>query len=261
MGRSGQVHRVSVLGRAFKLRASMRHCCGMKPNLAALTLSAALLAVIPVEAQQSPAIADGLRDRTSFEDWYGSLTGDYQAGAAYWAAHRSVPKEAVCRGTGPVLEGCVAAKARLGPFDSRRKIELDYKVGWNSYEDDKVGEDGTIDKPAPVAVIKQPEPNLPDHLSFYSNYSCRDLVLAHLSSEYDAQAANTEKRILSWLTHRLISLHPEFEQRRDLDGPYRIAELTGTTCAEDFTSGGGKQLLSRVQDSAYSALRQTSGVE
>jgi hypothetical protein len=43
------------------------------------------------ESRLSAAFKQGQIDWQSWEGWFGNLTGDYRAGAEYWAAHRSAP--------------------------------------------------------------------------------------------------------------------------------------------------------------------------
>jgi hypothetical protein len=80
----------------------------------------------------------GLADRREFENWFVSLTGDFQKGAEYWAGHRSLPKPGSCyladgTSAGEWTQGCLAAQRQLAPSDVRRKAEPNYRQGWNSY--------------------------------------------------------------------------------------------------------------------------------
>jgi hypothetical protein len=75
----------------------------------------------------------GLADRTAWEHWIASLTGDYRTGAEYWASQRSLPKPGSCSGVPDFKTGCNAAKAKLAPVDILRRTEPEYKQGWNSY--------------------------------------------------------------------------------------------------------------------------------
>jgi hypothetical protein len=93
---------------------------------------------LPQQADPSSAFRDGAADRQAWESWFADLTGDYRAGAGYWAAHRSDPKPATCYGAGAKnlgdwTAGCLAAQQRLAPVDVRRKTEPDYRLGWNSF--------------------------------------------------------------------------------------------------------------------------------
>ena len=89
------------------------------------------------QGQASAAFEEGAADRQAWESWFGSLSGDYRAGAEYWSAQRSLPKPDSCYGPGGTnrgdwTAGCLAAQQRLTPSDARRKTEPDYKLGWNS---------------------------------------------------------------------------------------------------------------------------------
>jgi hypothetical protein len=94
---------------------------------------------VPQSAAPTPTVfQQGLHDRTAWETWFNGLTGDYQEGARYWSTQRSLPKPGSCYGAagqslGDWTAGCVAAQQRLGPSDVRRKIEPDFRLGWNSY--------------------------------------------------------------------------------------------------------------------------------
>jgi len=64
------------------------------------------------------------------------LTGEFRAGAFYWAGQRSAPKPLSCPSQGSQhadewMSGCVAAAERLSGSDVRRRREADYKQGWN----------------------------------------------------------------------------------------------------------------------------------
>lgn len=78
---------------------------------------------------------EGRRDRYALQQWSDSLTGDYKAGAEFWASVRSTAEAAKgCNYPGQSgywINGCLAAKAKLAPFDIRRRSEPDYRAGWN----------------------------------------------------------------------------------------------------------------------------------
>lgn len=86
----------------------------------------------------SPAFRQGQADRQRWEIWIGSQSGDYLAGAAYWASVRSLARHPSCGGPGsPMvsadwLNGCVAAQHELGGSDVLRGLSSDYRLGWNS---------------------------------------------------------------------------------------------------------------------------------
>jgi hypothetical protein len=79
----------------------------------------------------------GVADRADWENWLGSLSGDYHDGALYWS-ERSAPKPGACYGVsgwwrGEWTAGCLAAQQILGVSEVLRKSDPDYRLGWNSY--------------------------------------------------------------------------------------------------------------------------------
>jgi hypothetical protein len=83
---------------------------------------------------QSPMYEKGLRDRTTWEQWVSSLTGNYRGGAEYWAGQRSLLNHGSCKSSDTVFQaGCEAATERLASVDVLRKSEPDYKLGWNAF--------------------------------------------------------------------------------------------------------------------------------
>jgi hypothetical protein len=110
-------------------------------------IAAAVLSALPcalygqtqtMQGETSPAFQQGLTDRNAWESWIASISGDYRAGAEYWAAQRSTPTAGACFDTagnsrGDWTVGCLSAKARLTPSDERRKTEPEYRRGWNSF--------------------------------------------------------------------------------------------------------------------------------
>jgi hypothetical protein len=101
------------------------------------------------------SFGQGLADRTTWENWDAGLTGDYRAGADWWSGHRSVPGS-VCSGAADWLAGCLASKAMLDPDDVRRKSDVSYRKGWNSYQPPAAvahAEEGQA-----LPVEKKPEP-------------------------------------------------------------------------------------------------------
>lgn len=89
---------------------------------------------IPSDAQSSAAYEQGQADRQSWESWFATLSGQYRAGAEYWAAHRSDPKPASCKAAPPATgaewtAGCFTAQQRLAHVDVRRKTEPEYRLG------------------------------------------------------------------------------------------------------------------------------------
>lgn len=107
-------------------------------------------AASPAEPEPSAAYQQGQTDRQTWETWFDTLTGDYRAGAEYWAGQRSLPNPGSCTavpsssGAGWTA-GCFAARQKLTSWDLRRKTEPEYRLGWNN--------------PAPVAQMQQATPS------------------------------------------------------------------------------------------------------
>jgi len=86
----------------------------------------------------SAMFRQGQADRQQWETWFAAQSGDYLAGATYWASHRSIAGRAGCSGpdsptTGAAwTEGCSSALQRLAASDQLRKTQPDYRLGWNS---------------------------------------------------------------------------------------------------------------------------------
>jgi hypothetical protein len=87
----------------------------------------------PPSAALSPMFQKGLTDRAGWENWYGSLSGDVQVGAYYWAGQRSLSYPGPCEGSPMFISGCQRAKELLTPTDVLRNSYPDYKIGWKSY--------------------------------------------------------------------------------------------------------------------------------
>lgn len=88
----------------------------------------------PVLANLSPLFRKGLADRTSWEQWISSQTGDFKAGAEFRAGQRNLPKPGTCHQQSEAFQfGCMAAQEKLATIDVLRKSELDYKAGWNAF--------------------------------------------------------------------------------------------------------------------------------
>jgi hypothetical protein len=91
-----------------------------------------------VTPQTDAAFVQGQRDREAYEIWFRSLSGDYGAGASYWAAHRSVPNSPPCvgprspAGSATWTRGCLAAKQYLEAPDQFRHTSPAYRLGWNN---------------------------------------------------------------------------------------------------------------------------------
>lgn len=136
-----QLRREQVEGRQ-KHTASCRSVLRMHICVQLLSF---VLASVPALAQsaQSPAADDtspsflqGEADRQSMEQWFNSLSGDFHAGAEYWAAQRNTPNPGSCYGSqgadlGQFTSGCLAAQQKLAPIDLRRKTDPEYRLGWN----------------------------------------------------------------------------------------------------------------------------------
>jgi hypothetical protein len=88
----------------------------------------------PVLANVSPLYRKGLADRTSWEQWFSSQSGDFKAGAEFWAGQRNLPKPGTCHQLSEAFQaGCAAAKERLAVGDVLRRSEPEYKAGWNAF--------------------------------------------------------------------------------------------------------------------------------
>jgi hypothetical protein len=117
----------------------MRHFCrtSLIP-LVVFLLGCVGASLIAYAAATDPAFQQGAADRQQWENWFGSLTGEYRRGAEFWAGQRSQPHPGSCYGPngqdqGEFTAGCLAAQTRLSPMDARRKSEPSYKAGFNSY--------------------------------------------------------------------------------------------------------------------------------
>jgi serine/threonine protein kinase len=92
--------------------------------------------VRPVLEPTTSSYDRGLADRTGWEQWFAGLSGDFQAGAYWWSAERSLATPGACNSpaaTQQFVRGCEAARARLAPTDAKRKYDREYKRGWNAY--------------------------------------------------------------------------------------------------------------------------------
>lgn len=100
----------------------------LAPNLAAgQTLSVAT----------SPKFGQGMADRQAWETWFAGLSGEFKAGALFWAGQRSLPHSAGCyaaggKDLGAWCVGCTAAQRVLPLYDARRNSNPEYRLGWNS---------------------------------------------------------------------------------------------------------------------------------
>jgi len=90
----------------------------------------------------------GLVERTNWEEWFNGLSPEFQEGATFWAAQRSLSRPASCKTlSGPAANGCAAARARLALPDYLRKSDPEYRRGWNSYQAPASASDAT---PGPI---------------------------------------------------------------------------------------------------------------
>jgi tellurite resistance protein len=92
----------------------------------------------PARSTVASSFDQGAADRKSWEDWFASKSGDFHAGAAFWAASRSLRDHGPCKSAANQIEsaewiaGCVAAQRELAAFDRLRKRSRAYRQGWNS---------------------------------------------------------------------------------------------------------------------------------
>ena len=85
----------------------------------------------------SVAFQEGALDRTAYETWFSTLTGDVRLGASWWAENRSRAARNRLTCARPDVSpnftlGCSLTQTMLTPFDRRRLSETDYRAGWNS---------------------------------------------------------------------------------------------------------------------------------
>jgi hypothetical protein len=130
--------------------------------------TASVAAPTPSATQPSAAFQQGLADRQGWEDWFGSQTGDYLAGAEYWASQRSERHPGPCvrtDGNTAWVAGCREAHGRLAPTDARRLSEPEYRSGWNAFEEPVAVPQAPPLPPrgAPAAAIALPLAGLPAH--------------------------------------------------------------------------------------------------
>ncbi len=98
-------------------------------------LSGAPMAATVAADPTSTSYQQGAADRDTWENWFNNLQGSEWEGADYWAGHRSLKAPAPCSANASNgadwLNGCIAAKKRLGPSDIRRMADPQYRNGWN----------------------------------------------------------------------------------------------------------------------------------
>lgn len=95
--------------------------------------------VNPLLASPSPSFLAGREVRTDWEQWFAVTSGDVHDGADWWAGHRSTAgrDRVSCEnqsGVSPAWTyGCQQARSKLTSADARRRLDPDFKAGWNSY--------------------------------------------------------------------------------------------------------------------------------
>jgi hypothetical protein len=110
-----------------------------QPSIPAAPAPVAVLApvqIAPTTLKPTATFQQGLADRGDLEAWFSQIQGDYHEGALYWSGQRSLPHPCSCTNPSmsqPWQDGCVSAQTRLARFDERRRLEPDYKRGWNSW--------------------------------------------------------------------------------------------------------------------------------
>ena len=139
---------------------------GRYPLIGAIISSISAMGLTAIAAAQSPltnspAFAQGLTDQQAWETWFNGLSGQYRAGAEFWAGERSQPHPLEClgiggRSLGDWTEGCVAAQRLLARSDARRKNEPDYWFGWNNFRGVAGASIPAENRPPPAAVSIAP---------------------------------------------------------------------------------------------------------
>ena len=120
------------------------------------------LLIVNATCAQSDAYADGLADRTAYENWFATLAPPEQAGAEYWASQRSLRNPGPCARTTHtendrrIEAGCREAQRRLAPTDARRLSEPDYRKGWNAFQE--VPYVASVATPIPLPITPPPPP-------------------------------------------------------------------------------------------------------
>lgn len=84
------------------------------------------------------AYQEGQADRRAWEAWISTLGEAERSGADWWASVRSSPHPPACSSAtdkgdmSRAMAGCAEAKSRLTQSDRRRRLEPNYKLGWNN---------------------------------------------------------------------------------------------------------------------------------
>ena len=180
------------------------------------------------DVQPSATYQQGQADRQAWETWFASLSGDYRAGAEWWAGQRSLPHPGLCdaspSSTGhDWTAGCFAAQEKLSPWDVRRKTEPEYRLGWNN--------------PAPVAAAVPEVANSPPRPE--------QVTPTAPSTEI------TENRVQGWLGLRVQDVTPAIAESLGL------AEVKGVLVAS-LTPGGAAE---RVGIRAGDVIESYSGAD
>ena len=80
------------------------------------------------------AFQQGRSDRFAWEQWFSGQVASTKAGAEHWAAQRSASRPASCESADVAFTaGCTEARWRLAGSDARRRIDPEYRRGWNSH--------------------------------------------------------------------------------------------------------------------------------
>jgi hypothetical protein len=114
-----------------------------------LASAAIIVSLATPQAQAGDLYSQGLQDRTAWEMWFSSLSGDERAGAEYWAGQRSLPNPGNCIGTPDFQTGCNEARAKLTGPDTLRKSRPEYRLGWNSYVQTDTASQAPLTPPSP----------------------------------------------------------------------------------------------------------------
>ena len=103
------------------------------PSEAAATAPAPASTAALSPAPSVGAFQQGSSDRHAWEQWFGRQVAGVKAGAEHWAAQRSLPRPGTCENPDAAFTaGCTEAKWRLAGSDARRRVDPEYRRGWNS---------------------------------------------------------------------------------------------------------------------------------
>jgi len=156
------------------------------------------------------AFHKGLVERSAWEAWDASLTGDTRAGADYWASHRSIANPGTCAaptGISPTpawTAGCLESKARLDPNDIQRKSDPNYRRGWNSYNPAAVSASAQ-QSGAPVNILAaRPGPDQAETERLAEEKRRRDAAAAQAAEKL--AAAEAEKRADAEQGYKVVTI-------------------------------------------------------